>query len=192
MCETAFFTLLMWWLHTKMWLKTSLKTLTSWNSAHLNGSLLTSVLERKTFHRLCSPEMKDNFRHLLYIFFLSTAIWRTELYNFKPFTTGTSFSTLACFVKTCGPDLGWKRVRRVPSSCAVTHLEKSVQRSVFHELRYDHHWLTYGGTEKKAAVSGSGITRKKDTNYKETRTERQRSPQLWPASLSVSLPLSGG
>lgn len=45
--------------------------------------------------------------------------------------------------KNGGPDL-WRKCER----CVWSHLEESVQGSVLHELRYDHHRLTCVGTQQ--------------------------------------------
>lgn len=60
------------------------------------------------------------------------------------------------FVKNSWP-YPWRKC----DCCAVTHLEERVQRSILHELCYDHHWLTCGGIKKKANISRAELRGRK-------------------------------
>ena len=72
--------------------------------------------------------------------------------------------------KNCGPDL-WRKSYR----CVCSHLEESVQGSVLHELRYDHHRFTCVGTQEGKLLVEQNYEeekKKKKTDYKETGTEK--------------------
>ncbi len=62
-----------------------------------------------------------------------------------------------------------------------THLEESVQRSILHELRYDHHWFTYRRHKTRQLL----VKR----SYKEERHQLQRDREVVESAAVTSFPL---